>query len=86
MNNDINYDGEELEEYRKYFGRVVLKYHKTTQTQVRMYGSICDDLELLEVLPTVFDGDEFPGYDKVRLSYKQLHSIISRKRKVGLRL
>ena len=30
---DINYSGEELEEYRQYYGRVIVKYHKTVQTQ-----------------------------------------------------
>lgn len=77
----INYEGEELEKYRKFFGRVILKYHKTFQTQCREYGSICDDLEVLEILPALFDGDEFPGYDRVRLSYAQLYSIIARQKK-----
>lgn len=81
INEGVNYEGEELEEYRKYFGRVILKYHKTFQTQCREYGSICDDMEVLEILPALFDGDEFPGYDKVRLSYTQLQSIIVRKKK-----
>lgn len=81
VNEGINYEGEELEEYRKYFGRVILKFHKTFQTQCREYGSICDELEVLEVLPSLFDGDEFPGYDRVRLSYAQLYSIITRQKK-----
>ena len=81
VSDGVNYEGEELDEYRKYFGRVILKYHKTFQIQCREYGSICDDLEVLEVLPALFDGDEFPGYDKVRLSYTQLYSIIVRQKK-----
>lgn len=31
-----------------------------------------------QILPTTFDGDDFPGYDKVKLSYQQLASIIQR--------
>ena len=81
VTNGINYEGEELEEYRKYFGRVVIKYHKTAQTQGMHYGTVCDDLEVLEILPNTFDDDEFPGYDKVRLSYDQLKLIIDRKKK-----
>jgi len=61
----INYEGEELEEYKSYFGRVVIKYHKTFQQQGRYYGEICDDLEVQQILSTIFDGDDFPGYDKV---------------------
>lgn len=79
--NGINYEGQELEEYRRYFGRVVIKYHKTAQTQGMFYSTVCDELEVLEILPNVYDGDEFPGYDKVSLSYTQLQSIIERQKK-----
>ena len=74
--NGINYEGEELAEYRRYFGRVIIKYHKTVQTQGMFYNTVRNDLEVLQILPNVFDGDEFPGYDKVRLSYAQLSFII----------
>lgn len=77
----INYEGEELSEYSQYFGRVIIKYHKTAQTQGMYYETICDELEVLEILPNMFDGDEFPGYDKVRLSYGQLASVIERQKK-----
>lgn len=76
----INYEGEELEEYRQYYGRVIIKYHKTAQTQGMFYSTVCDDLEVLQLLPTTFDGDEFPGYDNVRLSYAQLTSILERRK------
>ena len=72
----VNYEGEELAEYRPYFGRVIVKYHKTVQTQGMYYQTVCDDLEVLTILPTPYDGDEFPGYDKVRLSYAKLSAII----------
>lgn len=82
VKNGIGYEGEELKEYSKYFGRVIIKYHKTSQTQYRIYDEKIDkELEVLEVLPALFDGDEFPGYDKVRLTYSQLHSIIERQKK-----
>ena len=76
----INYEGEELEEYRQYYGRVILKYHKTAQTQGMYYSTVCDELEVLQVLPTVFDGEEFPGYDNVRLTWYQLESILERRK------
>ena len=73
----INYEGEELEQYKSYFGRVVIKYRKTSQQQGRYYGEICDDLEVQQILPTVFEGNDFPGYDKVRLSYPQLEAVLN---------
>ena len=73
----INYEGEEIAEYSPYFGRVIVKYHKKVQTQGMYYNTVSDELEVLTILPTVYDGDEFPGYDKVRLSYEQLAGIIA---------
>ena len=80
VNNGVNYIGEEFEEYRKYYGRVKIKYHRKSQTQGMFYNTVRDELEVLEILPNIFDGDEFPGYDNVRLSYTQLNSIIARKK------
>ena len=76
----INYEGEELEEYRQYYGRVIVKYHKTVQAQGMFYATVAKELEVLQLLPAAFDGDEFPGYDNVRLSYMQLASIMERRK------
>lgn len=81
VTNGINYLGEELKEYEQYFGRVKIKYHRTSQSQGMYYNTVRDELEVLEILPNMFDGDEFPGYDRVRLSYIQLKAIIERKKK-----
>lgn len=80
IHDGINYEGVELEEYRQYYGRVIIKYHKTAQTQGMYYNKVCDELEVLQLLPTRFDGDEFPGYDNVRLSFSQLASILERRK------
>ena len=79
--NNINYEGEELKEYEQFFGRVIVKYHKSHQTQLRHYKSIKDKLIVIQILPTLFDGEDFPGYDKVRLSYSQLKTIIDRNKR-----
>ena len=76
----INYEGQEIDEYRQYFGRVIVKYHKKMQTQGAYFDTICDELEILQILPTMFDGEEFPGYDNVRLTWHQLSLILSRKK------
>lgn len=80
----INYKAEELGKYNKFYGRVILKYHKTVQTQVMHLGTVKDELEVLEILPTIFDGDEFAGYDKVSLSYSQLEAIIKLKKQTWI--
>ncbi len=32
----------------------------------------------MQILPSIFDGEDFPRYDKVRLSFSQLESIVKR--------
>lgn len=81
VHDGINYEGIELDEYRQYYGRVIIRYHKTVQTQGMFYSNVCDDLEVLEILPTLYDGDEFPGYDRVCLTYTQLANIIHFKKR-----
>ena len=78
VENAVGYEAEEIEEYKPFFGRVIVEYHKQEQAQGRWLSEIKDELEVLQILPAEFDGDNFPGYDKVRLSWKQLETIISR--------
>lgn len=76
--NGINYEGEELEEYKSLFGRVIIKYKKNHQTQIIYYKNVMNNLEIEQILPNVFDGIDFPGYDNVRISYNQLSLVIHR--------
>ena len=77
----VSYEGEELEEYKKYYGRVIVKYHKKVQAQGIYYKNICDELVINQILPATFDGYDFPGYDKVRLPFEQLETIIMQHKK-----
>lgn len=79
--NGINYKGTPLSEYQIYFGRTIIKFHKSFQTQGVNYSTIADELEVCQILPDTFDDDDFPGYDKVNLSYNQLKSILDRGKK-----
>lgn len=77
---DIGFEAEEIDEYSQYFGRLVLSYHNTNRTMGRTYEALMNELEVSEVLSVAYDGDEFPGYENIRLSYSQLETIINRKR------
>lgn len=44
VNNGVNYEGVELGDYSPYFGRVIVKYRKTHQTQVVLAKTVIDDL------------------------------------------
>jgi hypothetical protein len=73
----INYLGSEIDKYKSLFGRVIIKFHRTGQYQTRYLN---DDFEVCQILPSVFDDDNFPGYDNVRLSYAKLKFIIDRQK------
>lgn len=81
VKNGINYEGNEINEYKKYYGRVIVKYHKTFQSMVRWTSGILENLEVLQVLPSVFDGIDFPGYDQISLTFEQLEGIILRNKR-----
>lgn len=70
-----------MEEFKQYYGRLVIKYKKSSQQQGRFYKSLHQKLIVQHILSDVSDGDEFPGYDKVKLSHQQLFNIIDRSKR-----
>lgn len=78
VKNGINYIGKEIDKFKPYFGRVIIKFHKTSRVQVFKFGKVQDKLEVIQILPTVYDGDDFTGYENVCLSFIQLEAILKR--------
>ncbi|WP_051586279.1 hypothetical protein [Selenomonas sp. AE3005] len=52
----INYEGDELTKYKKYFGRVIISYHKEHQPTCMYYETIADKLVIEQLLPSIYDG------------------------------
>lgn len=78
--NDIGYEAEAIKQYEMFFGRIVVKYHKSSLGTVFKFSTLEDDLEVLQILPSIYEADEFPGYENVCLSFQQLETILSRKK------
>lgn len=74
----IGYEADEVDAYKKYFGRVLVKYHNTNKGMGRTYESVMNELEVLEILSDQFTGNDFPGYENVRLSYRALKNVLDR--------
>jgi hypothetical protein len=72
---DVGYEYEQLAEYEKYVGRLIVKYKNKAQTVVRKADLIIDDFEIAELLPDIFDNDIFPGYDNVNVSWEELNRV-----------
>lgn len=76
--NAVGYEHVEIEEFNKYLGRVVIRYRNKSQNLVRRAESIMHDLVVEKILPDVFNDDIFPGYENVRLSWKELKNNIKK--------
>ena len=74
----VGYDAVEVKEYEQYFGRLVVKYHNPCRTMGRKYENVMDELEVVQILNEQYTGNEFPGYENVRLSYPLLKNIVDR--------
>lgn len=74
----VGYDADEVKEYEQYFGRLVVEYHNTCRTMGRKYENVMDELEVVQILNEQYTGNEFPGYENVRLSYPLLKNIVDR--------
>lgn len=85
VNKDLNkydqvgYEYETLTKYKKYFGRLIVKYHNRATQLIRNAESLINSLEVLEILPEQFNNDDFPGYENINISFRKLKRIIERK-------
>ncbi len=70
----VTYDT--LNEYNDLYGRVIVYYANKSQQMFRNASSILDELVVVEYLPALFSGFDFPGYDNVCLSYSELKTIV----------
>ena len=76
----VGYEAEDIERLVPYFGRVVVHYHNSTQRMIRDLKGIRDELVVTNVLPNLYEGEPFPGFDKVCLTYEKLKSILDHER------
>lgn len=74
----VGYDADDVKEYEQYFGRLVVEYHNPCRTMGRKYENVMDELEVVQILNEQYTGNEFPGYENVRLSYPLLKNIVDR--------
>ncbi|MDT9521227.1 GIY-YIG nuclease family protein [Streptococcus mutans] len=72
--NDQGYEGENVEKFKPYFDRLIIKY-KPGRSRVRKYGKCYNEIIVSEILSEPWRGDDFNGYDEICLSYSQLESI-----------
>lgn len=75
----IGYEYETLNKYKKYFGRLIIKYKNKSQNLIRKAESVINECEVFEIINDTFQDDKFPGYDNVNLSWSELKRVIDKK-------
>lgn len=75
----IGCEYKERESCKEYFGRVIIRFHNTCQQTFRDAKRIIDQCIVSEILPDVYTGFDFPGYENVKLSYSDLETIVRAK-------
>ena len=76
--NAPGYEYEQMNEFEKYFGRVVIEYKNKAQNLIRWADSVISDCKVHQILEDIFDDDIFPGYENVNKSWKELQNIINK--------
>ena len=76
--NDVGYDFEDLPEYEKYVGRLIVKFKNNAQTMIRNAESVMDDCYVSQILPDTFDNDLFPGYEKVNITWDEMNRVLEK--------
>lgn len=77
--NDIGYEYETLDKYKKYFGRLIIKYKNNSQNMIRKAESVINECEVFEIISDTFEDDEFPGYENIDLSWHELERVVEKK-------
>lgn len=68
---------EEVNEYQKYVGRLILSFHRYQGMRGRAYylESYIDQFTVREILPDRYSGETFPGYENVCHDFHVLEPI-----------
>ena len=78
IQNGVGYEYEELDEYKEYIGRIVIRFKNHSQNLIRLGENILSMCEVEEILPSVYSNDYFPGYYNVNVSWLSLKNLITK--------
>jgi hypothetical protein len=76
--NGVGYEYQDLPEYEKFVGRLIVKFKNKAQTMIRNAESVIDDCYVSHILPDTFDNDLFPGYEKVNISWDEMNRVLEK--------
>ena len=80
--NDDKYVLEEIEEYKKFVGRLIISFHRYQGMRGRAYylENHIHDFNVVELLPSPYSGESFPGFEQICYDFSILESIFRSER------
>jgi hypothetical protein len=79
---DDHYILEEVEDYKKFIGRLLLSFHRYQGMRGRAYylEKYFENFEVIELLPAPYSGESFPGYENICHDFHVLEPIFRSER------
>jgi hypothetical protein len=79
---DNKYEIEEVQEFSKFTGRLILSFYRYQGLRGRAFNleRFINDFVVSEILPEVYTGGVFPGYDSINHDFNILENIIRREK------
>lgn len=75
----IGWEGEEWSQYKPYYGRTIIRHHKGQETFIKaLSANGIETMEVLQLLPDLYEDNPFPGYDNICLPWREVQRIINR--------
>jgi len=76
------YELEECMEYKKYVGRLVISFYRYQGLRGRAFylESHIDKLIVSEILPDIYEGEVFPGFENINHNFHVLEAIICKEK------
>ncbi|MDU9047723.1 MAG: GIY-YIG nuclease family protein [Candidatus Electrothrix sp. Rat3] len=80
--NKDHYVLQEIDDYKKYVGRVILTFHRYQGMRGRAYylENYIEKFEVSEILPNAYSGESFPGYENICHEFNVLEPIFKTER------
>jgi len=80
--NEDHYRLEEVDEYKKFVGTIILSFHRYQGMRGRAYylENYFDAFEVAEILPAPYSGESFPGYEHINHDFCILEPIFKSER------
>ena len=73
---------EEMEDYKKFIGRVILSFHRYQGMRGRAFRleKYIEEFTVAEILPSVYSGERFPGFENISHDFHILEAVFRSER------